>query len=585
MIFRAWLKAATLVFLTPISAQADTATPAPVRDWRGPYVGVFLGTTFDSKSDAGRCENVNPYHRCRDQDDDNYIPHFFNQYSNATQSGIAGVQVGYNIQFDHPKGYKWLPNVLGLEGELGRLNYGETIGGLGGPNWGDSMDMPGAADYTTDLTKYRFIGARAGYAVGQNLFYLKGGLVYTDMTTTFCSAATNDCQRVASPWAPGEFVEFGGQTGTAKGPGHAFGAGFERALPWGGGNKWSVKAEYLKMNLPSISTAGTGTFHGVPPFSYPTGLAIYQTLRDFRTFKISLDYKFNGLLPVDLANPVQTEDITPSGTHDWRGPYVGVFLGASFDSKSDAGLCENIGWFWQCQDGSHWDVFIPQFFNQYSQSTQSGIAGGQIGYNIQFDHPKGYKWLPSVLGLEVETGRLNYSESVGGYGDETWNDNSDHITPTMPGAAAYTTELKKYNFVGARVGYAVGQSLFYVKGGLVYTDMQTTFCSAQTVDCMWVNPDPNNPDPATRYWNGGSIGKSEGAGHAFGAGFERALPWDGGNKWSVKAEYLKMNLPSISTAGMGTFHGVPPLSYPTGLAIHQTLNDFQTFKIGLDYKF
>jgi hypothetical protein len=154
----------------------------------------------------------------------------------------------------------------------------------------------------------------------------------------------------------------GGSIGKSEGAGHAFGAGFERALPWAGGNKWSVKAEYLVMNLPSINTTGMGTAHGVPPFSWPTGLAIYQTLRDFRTFKISLDYKLNGLLPVDLANPVQTEDITPSGTHDWRGPYVGVFLGASFDSKSDAGLCENIGWFWQCQDGSHWDVFIPQFF-------------------------------------------------------------------------------------------------------------------------------------------------------------------------------------------------------------------------------
>jgi len=46
-----------------------------------------------------------------------------------------------------------------------------------------------------------------------------------------------------------------------------------------------------------------------------------------------------------------------------------------------------------------------------------------------------------------------------------------------------------------------------------------------------------------------------------------------------------MNLPSINTTGMGTAHGYPPLSWPPGLAIYQTLNDFQTFKIGLDYKF
>jgi hypothetical protein len=567
MSFRTWLKAAVLAFLVPISAQADTATLAPVHDWRGPYVGVFIGTTFDSKSDAGLCQNVSPYHRCRDHDEDNYIPNFFNQYSHATQSGIAGVQVGYNIQFDHPKGYKWLPNVLGFEGELGRLNYGETIGGLGGPNWGYSSDMPGAADYTTDLTKYRFIGARAGYAVGQNLFYLKGGLVYTDMTTTFCSAATNDCQMVASPWVPGEFVEFGGRTGTAKGPGHAFGAGFERALPWAGGNKWSVKAEYLVMNLPSINTTGMGTNHGVPPFSYPTGLAIYQTLRDLRTFKISLDYKFNDLLPVDLANSVQAEEITLSGTHDWAGPYVAGFLGSTFNTKGQVDGCASRAWV-PC--GSDESYFMSDFsgLSDYAHADQSVTTGIQIGLNTQFNHPKGYQWLPNLLGIEAEIGHLNYYETIAGM---TKIDPESVPSGRIPEDIDYETHVNNYGFLGGRAGYAFGQSLIYLKAGVVFSDMQAKSCSG--------------PDGSCRDGRPGSTAVSKGPGTAFGIGYERAINLGGNGKWSAKAEYLTMSLPEIGTEGVGTLYGIPPEVYPLSFAIRQKMDDFRTFKIGLSYKF
>jgi hypothetical protein len=46
-----------------------------------------------------------------------------------------------------------------------------------------------------------------------------------------------------------------------------------------------------------------------------------------------------------------------------------------------------------------------------------------------------------------------------------------------------------------------------------------------------------------------------------------------------------MSLPDISTVGVGTMYGTPPTVWPLGFAIHQTMDDFHTFKIGLSYKF
>jgi outer membrane immunogenic protein len=250
--------------------------------------------------------------------------------------------------------------------------------------------------------------------------------------------------------------------------------------------------------------------------------------------------------------------------HNWRGFYAGGFLGGAFSTKSDAILCgtpevpET-----PCNPSGN--VISYDF---QTNSNQSIIGGAQIGYIWQVEHPQGYKWLPSVWGLEAEYGRLDYQE---GSLDGIVQVDAFEALANPLNNIAYELTLKNYGFIGGRIGYAVDRALIYFKGGAVITDMKTRFCSGEDRNCQDGNPSVDD--------------KSSSLGYALGGGIEYALPWGGADKWSIKAEYLMMNLPSLATVGVGTKYGVPPASYPFNFAIYQEMNNFRTGKIAINYHF
>ena len=270
--------------LVSFSAIADEGSSESAYNWRGLYAGGFIGGTFSTKSDAGRCVVGLTGSKCNSQrfyeTNGAYFAHELSDAAHSSQSVIGGAQIGYNWQFDYPQGYKWLPNLWGIEAEYGHLNYTETIGGLNNGSAQPSGELPGSADYTTSLKNYSFIGGRVGYAIDRVLLYFKGGAVYTDMKTKFCSNADQICIR-----GPSEDAK-------STGAGYAIGGGIEYALPWGNSDKWSIKAEYLMMDLPSLATASIGTKYGIPPAVYPLGFAIYQEMNNFQTGKIAINYHF-----------------------------------------------------------------------------------------------------------------------------------------------------------------------------------------------------------------------------------------------------------------------------------------------------
>ena len=267
--------------LIPISAIADEGASQPTHNWRGFYAGGFMGGTFSTKSDAGRCVIGSHGTKCNSQEfTGQYFAHQLSDAAHSSQSVIGGAQIGYNWQVEHPQGNKWLPNLWGIEAEYGHLNYTETIGGLNNGSAQPTGELPGSADYTTSLKNYSFIGGRVGYAIDRVLLYFKGGAVYTDMKTKFCSNADQICIR-----GPSEDAK-------STGAGYAIGGGIEYALPWGNSDKWSIKAEYLMMDLPSLATTNIGIKNGVPPDSYPLGFAIYQEMNNFQTGKIAINYHF-----------------------------------------------------------------------------------------------------------------------------------------------------------------------------------------------------------------------------------------------------------------------------------------------------
>lgn len=271
------------------------------------------------------------------------------------------------------------------------------------------------------------------------------------------------------------------------------------------------------------------------------------------------------LMPIWLTSAVQAEDFAPSNTHDWSGPYVAGFVGSTFNTKSVVGFCA--GYREPCgSPGSY--VNDTSDLSDAAHADQSVIAGAQIGYNKQYNHPEGYQWLPNLLGLEAEIGHLDYYETVAGM---TKIDPTAVPSGRIPEDRDYETHLNNYAFLGGRVGYAVGEGLIYFKAGVVYSDMQSKLCSGPEATCLNGRP--------------GTTGKSQGAGTAFGIGYEQAITLGGSDKWSIKAEYLAMSLPEISTVGVGTMYGTPPVVYPLNFAIHQTMDDFRTIKIGLSRKF
>jgi outer membrane immunogenic protein len=256
------------------------------------------------------------------------------------------------------------------------------------------------------------------------------------------------------------------------------------------------------------------------------------------------------------------DESASQSTHNWRGYYAGGFMGSTVSTQGNALLCAGRSYV-KCNSTEY--PFYSTMENIYlARASQSVTGGTQIGYNWQVDHPQGYKWLPNVWGVEAEYGRLDYQEG-----------SLDGIvqTPALPDAnnIAYELTLKNYGFIGGRIGYAVDRALIYFKGGAVITDMKTRFCSGADRNCQDGNPSVDD--------------KSSSLGYALGGGIEYALPWGEADKWSIKAEYLMMNLPSLATVGVGTKYGVPPASYPLGLSVYNEMDNFQTGKIAINYHF
>jgi outer membrane immunogenic protein len=165
---------------------------------------------------------------------------------------------------------------------------------------------------------------------------------------------------------------------------------------------------------------------------------------------------------------------------------------------------------------SNWDGIPTGSFN-----TSGGLVGGTLGYNWQTG--------PWVLGLE---------------GDLDWaniNGNSSAVG-CVPNCNTKTDWL---GTARGRVGYAFDRILPYVTGGLAVGDIkasQTGFAGAS----------------------------SSRAGYALGGGVEFAIA---GN-WTAKAEYLYVNLGSISCAA----------GICDGLATN-VKDSMNLFRGGLNYRF
>jgi outer membrane immunogenic protein len=177
------------------------------------------------------------------------------------EGGFGGAQVGYN--------WLWTNWLLGAEADIQGAGIGQTstvvFPGGGGI-------VPSVSTGRDHLNWFGTVRGRAGFVANSVLFYGTGGFAYGGVNTS----VTN----VFTPGTAGTFA--GSSSGTRVG--WAAGAGVE----WGFAPNWSVKGEYLHVDLGSSNTTI------LDPVNFPGAFATYRFHHDLDTVRVGVNYHFAG---------------------------------------------------------------------------------------------------------------------------------------------------------------------------------------------------------------------------------------------------------------------------------------------------
>ncbi|TPQ34765.1 porin family protein [Bradyrhizobium guangdongense] len=264
------LALASAIVMSSISATyaADMAVkappPPPIFNWTGFYIGGFVGGAVADGSAFASEPNIVG------------IPAaFYNGTGFATSYGlgssfIGGGTIGYNWQ--RPGS----PFVLGIEGEAGYIHLTgarqSVNAALTGLSPIDSVDSTRLGDW------YAVIAGRAGWAVNNALFYVKGGAAFIDHSYSF----NDSCVGAGPPGCGGGFLVINRSSTQVT---YAVGAGVEYAF----NNNWSVKGEYLYLGTQK-NDSSTATAVA------PAGVLYTNTNSDpgIHTGKIGINYRWGG---------------------------------------------------------------------------------------------------------------------------------------------------------------------------------------------------------------------------------------------------------------------------------------------------
>lgn len=133
--------------------------------------------------------------------------------------------------------------------------------------------------------------------------------------------------------------------------------------------------------------------------------------------------------------------LTPG--YDWSGLYVGGNLGEGFDGHNQYTFGTDNG-----NNGN----YAPSDGGTLSQTFAGLIGGLQVGENWQIHN--------IVLGIETGFDWLNFSQTTGN-------------TFQLDGDPTYTTKMNWLYTATPRLGYAQDNFLFYTKGGIAVTSIET----------------------------------------------------------------------------------------------------------------
>jgi outer membrane immunogenic protein len=188
---------------------------------------------------------------------------------------------------------------------------------------------------------------------------------------------------------------------------------------------------------------------------------------------------------------------------------------------------------------------------QSAQSLNSkGFTGGvQAGFNWQTG--------PAVFGIEADFNYLGLKGSATGSG----------IYPCCaPTAFTVSTSTSPSRVFTARprLGFAVDNWLFYATGGLAVAQLKGNFAFSDT----FATAAESAALSATK------------AGWTAGAGFEVGF-----GHWSLKAEYLYVNLGTASVTSTNLTAFAPPIPVPSNMFTHGVNLQESIVRVGANYRF
>jgi outer membrane immunogenic protein len=282
----------------------------------------------------------------------------------------------------------------------------------------------------------------------------------------------------------------------------------------------------------------------------------------FTAAALALAFSAGSALAADLPSKKAPPYMPPPPPPMWTGFYVGanVGYGISAGPSSASGFMTG---------DSDYDS-NPGNFAPYNLAAhrEGVIGGGQIGYNWQLS--------PSfVVGLEADFQGADLSSSAASTQGMPQNTIGDD------GAMGLVTTSNALNWFGTvrgRLGYTGldPRVMLYVTGGLAYGHVNNTSSAAFLhYGCL------GDDSIGACAFGAGADNNNTKVGWTFGGGLEwapAALP-----NWSLKAEYLYIDLPASNVFAVGA--NTDGISNSVVGAAHRVNNNFHIIRVGLNYHF
>ena len=224
----------------------------------------------------------------------------------------------------------------------------------------------------------------------------------------------------------------------------------------------------------------------------------------------------------------------------WCGFYIGLNAGYAWDDST-----ANLNAFTTVPGGDFGPAVAaggtPRFLGA---NHEGGFGGGQIGYNLA--------WTNWLIGVEADIqgadiGRTNTVTFPGGGG-------------IVPSVSTGRDHIDWFGTARGRVGVTFNNILLYGTGGFAFGGVNSSVTNVFT--------------PVTAGSFAGNLSDTR-FGWAAGAGVE----WMVGRNWSVKGEYLHVDLGSTDTTMFD------PVHFPLASATYHFHHEFDSVRVGVNYHF